>query len=132
MLVRPCRVTAGCMDHPKDGVGANEVPRINWGAALAGIAFQPLGVNRLNPSINTGWCAAIELRFIDVDAFVEFRRRARRHPVRHTRSPSYAISGCYCWSIKRAVISDIVEGPCSARGAAAYQRRKAGKRVRRL
>ncbi len=38
MLVGPCRVSASAVDDAEDGVGADEIPRVNGTAALAGIA----------------------------------------------------------------------------------------------
>src|ERR1039457_1615701 len=75
MLVRPGGVAVGGMDHAVDLVGADEIPGIDWRAAMERVAGQFGGIDGFDPAIDgvairssTG-----ELRLVDIDAFFVLR-----------------------------------------------------------
>src|SRR5580693_2362170 len=100
MLVGPCRVATRAVDHTENRVSVNEIPRVNRIAILIAREFPGIdGRKSAAEGPERRVTHAVQLRFIEVDAFIEFRGRARRCCAGLTWTASYAIPGRGSWWI---------------------------------
>ena len=95
VLVGPSRVSASLMDDAEDAVGADELPRENRIAAIAGVAGKFLGVDGVQAAIGQGRAgsAAVEFRLVDIDAFFVLGRGAGRGCVGRAGAGGDTIAG---------------------------------------
>src|SRR5580700_9931953 len=122
MFVRPGGITTGGMDDTKNGIRADKVPRIDRRAALARIALQSLGINRLNSAIHAERCPTIQLRFVDVDSLIEFGPGSDWVAVGNAWTSSHTIARCLGGRVEGPVIGNVVKCSRAARRASAHQR----------
>jgi len=59
------------MDHAEDCIGPHEVPRINRRAIMGWIALKLQRIDRGDAAICSVGSAPIELRLVEIDAFIE-------------------------------------------------------------
>ena len=125
MLVDPRRISARRMDHAKERIYPNEVPRIYRGATVLGIALQLLRVNRGNAALGQTRSrrAAVQLGIVKVNALVIVGRGSGRCRVGSARSASQAGARCLFRSIERPVIGYVVVKAGRFGRAAGSQRR---------
>ena len=134
MLVNPCRVSAGRMDHTKECVCPNKVPRIHRRATCRRVALQLQRVDRCDATLRktSTWCTTVQLGIVEVNSLVVVGRRPGSSGVWCARPSRQSGPRRLCWRIERAVVCDIVVKASRLRRAARSQRRHAGKRVRRF
>lgn len=121
-------ISAGGMHHPENRIRPHEIPRINRGAVLAGVALQSLGIDRLNSAIHSGGSPAVQELLVDVDALVEFSGGSRGRRAGHAGpgTTGDAVPGCDRRWIERPVVGNVVISSSAPRRAAAHQRRQPG------
>src|ERR1700728_4938505 len=129
MLIRPCRVSAGCMYHAKDGIGPNKVPGIDRSTALSRIAYQPPGINRLNSSVHSSGRAAAQHVLVDVDSFVVLGGSSGRCAIGDARTSCKAVSRGLCRWSEGAVVGIVIECAYAARRATRHQGHQARKGI---
>src|SRR5207302_1639057 len=121
VLIGPGGIAAGGMYDAKNRVGTDEIPGINRRAIFAGVAGQPARVDGSDATIDAGREAAVELRLIQIDAFLIFGGCAVGHAGR-ARAAGHAVARSDHRRSEETVIGDIVECAGGARRAAADNR----------
>src|SRR5580704_3019793 len=117
------------MNHAKQRVRPDEVPRIDWGAAVLRIARQLLRVNRGYSAFGQAgsWRAAIQDVVVKVDALVVVGGCSGRRSKRNARTRSQTGTGSLRWSIERPVVRHVVVKTRRLRRSSGRQRRHSWK-----
>ena len=98
MLVGPCRVSASLVNDAEDGVGADEIPRVNGIAAIARVADESLGIDGGDAAVGQRGAgrAAVHFGLVDVDAFFIFGGGAGRGGAGSAGAGREAVAGGLC------------------------------------
>src|SRR5579863_9040853 len=118
------------MNISENCVRTDEVPGIDGGTIVCGVAYKPVRINRIDSAVASG-SSTIELRLVYVDTFVIFRGRAWKHTGR-ARTAGHSVARRDLGWGERTVVGNVVEGADRARRTAGYQGHQTGERVRRL
>src|ERR1700679_2763382 len=106
MLVGPCGVAAGGVNHTEDRVCADEVPGIHRCATARRMADESAGIDRSDSAI-AGRCAAVELRLVNINAFVIFGGGAGKYAGR-ADAAGQSIAGRLLWGSEATVVSNVI------------------------
>src|SRR5215471_15608607 len=121
MFVRPGRITSRSMDHPVDGIGSNQVPRIDGIAAIKGIAWETVGVDGRIVSIERAQArpSSIQHGLVEIHALFVFGSRAHRSSGSAlgdaqglaVEGPQDAVSGGSLWRRQDPIVRNIIVNP---------------------
>ena len=134
MLVGPCRVSTSPMDDAEDGVGADEIPRIDGTAALAGIADELLGIDGGDAAVGErrAGCAAVHFGLVDVDAFFILGGGAGGSGAGSAGAGREAVAGGLGRGVKIPGIGDVVVDAGESRASTGDDRDQAREGIRGL
>src|ERR1700684_3776110 len=119
MFIDPRRVSASCMDHAKERIYANKIPRINGRATRRGIALQLFGIKRSDSAFGETRArrSAIQFGVVDINALIVVSSRSERSSVRCARAARQAGAGLYRRRIEQAIVRYVVIKPGRLRRA---------------
>ena len=134
MLVGPCRIAASAMDDTEDGVGADEIPRVDRTAAFAGIADELLGVDGGDATVGEcrAGCATVYFGLVDVDAFLILAGSPGRSRAGSTGAGRESVAGGFGRGVEIPGICDVIVDSGQSRASAGDDRDEAREGVRRL
>src|ERR1700679_94122 len=75
MFVGPCGVATRGVNYSENCVRPHEVPGVNRCATARRVPYESAGIDRSDSTV-AGRCAAVELRLVDINAFVILGGRA--------------------------------------------------------
>ena len=132
MLVGPCRVSAGLVNDAEDGVGADEIPRVNGTAAFAGVADKSLGIDGGDAAVGQRRAgrATVDFGLVDVDAFFILGGGASRGRVRGAGAGREAVTSGLCGGVKIPGIGDVVVDAGQGGASTGDDRDQAGEGIR--
>src|ERR1700691_2348579 len=128
MFVGPCGVDTRGVNYSENCVRPHEDPGVKRCATARRVPYESAGIDRSDSTV-AGRCAAVELRLVNINAFVILGGRAGEY-AGCAGAAGESIAGRHLRGSEATVVCNVVERAHRARRTARHERHQTGKRVR--